>query len=282
VARPLGISVEDAAAGMLELLDQRLLHAVQRLSTERGYDTRHFTLVAAGGAGPLHAASVGRMLNCRKAYVPRLSGAFCALGMLHANVRHDLVRLHLQLLDESDPRDLLAAYRALERDARETLSGGGFEGSRMAIRHEVDLRYLGQQWDVRVAVAYMPPDKRELRASFEREYERLFGHHQPDGIIEITKLRVIGLGLLPPLGEAARAKATHDPKPYERRRVYLGRADGWGMADIYHGRELLPGHSCRGPLIVEEETTTLFIGPHDEMEVDPSDNFAIILSSADA
>ena len=282
VARPLGISVEDAAAGMLELLDQRLLHAVQRVSTERGYDTRHFTLVAAGGAGPLHAASVGRMLNCRKAYVPRLSGAFCALGMLHVNVRHDLVRLHLQLLDESDPRDLLAAYRALEEDARETLSRGGFEESRMAIRHEVDLRYLGQQWDVRVAVAYMPPDKRELRASFEREYERLFGHHQPDGIIEITKLRVIGLGLLPPLGEAARAKATRDPKPYERRRVYLGRADGWGMADIYHGRELLPGHSCRGPLIVEEETTTLFIGPHDELEVDPSDNFAIILSSADA
>ena len=64
----------------------------------------------------------------------------------------------------------------------------------------MDLRYLGQQWDVRVAVEQMPPDKRQLRASFEKEYERLFGHHQPDGIIEITKLRVIGLGLLPPLG----------------------------------------------------------------------------------
>lgn len=281
VAGPLGISVEDAAAGMLELLDQRLLHAVQRLSTERGYDTRHFTLVGAGGAGPLHAASVGRMLNCHKAYVPRLSGAFCALGMLHANVRHDLVRLHLQMLDESDPGGLLGVYRALEGEAREALTEGGFEESRTAYRYEMDLRYLGQQWDVRVAVEQMPPDKQQLRASFEKEYERLFGHHQPDGIIEITKLRVIGLGLLPPLGQAASAKATGEPKPYERRRVYLGRTDGWSTADIYRGRELLPGHSRRGPLIVEEETTTLFVGPGDVLQVDASGNFTINLSSAD-
>jgi N-methylhydantoinase A len=282
VARPLGISVEDAAAGMLELLDQRLLHAVQRLSTERGYDTRHFTLVAAGGAGPLHAASVGRLLNCDKAYIPRLSGAFCALGMLHANVRHDLVRLHLQVLDESDPDRLLAVYRAIEGEAREALSEGGFEESRTAIRYEMDLRYLGQQWDVRVAVEQMLPNRQQLRAGFEKEYERLFGHHQPDGIIEITKLRVIGLGLLPPLGQATSANATGKPKPYERRRVYLGKVDGWGMADIYRGRELLPGHDCRGPLIVEEETTTLFVGPRDALQVDASGNFAINLSSADA
>jgi N-methylhydantoinase A len=282
VAGPLGISVEDAAAGMLELLDQRLLHAVQRLSTERGYDARQFTLVAAGGAGPLHAASVGRMLNCRKAYVPRLSGAFCALGMLHANVRHDLVRLHLQVLDESDPSALLAVFGALKVEARQALSEGGFAQSRTAYRYEMDLRYLGQQWDVRVAVEELPPDKLRLRANFEREYERLFGHHQPDGIIEITKLRVIGLGLLPPLGEVVSAKASGEPRPCERRRVYLSRADGWGMADIYRGRDLSPGHTCRGPLIVEEETTTLFAGYLDVLQVDASGNFVINLSSSDA
>jgi N-methylhydantoinase A len=88
--------------------------------------------------------------------------------------------------------------------------------------------------------------------------------------------------LLPPLGQTASANATGEPKPYERRRAYLGKADGWGMADIYRGRELLPGHSCRGPLIVEEETTTLFVGPRDDLRVDASGNFAINLSSADA
>jgi N-methylhydantoinase A len=87
------------------------------------------------------------MLNCHKAYVPRLSGAYCALGMLHANVRHDLVRLHLQVLDESDPGGLLAVYRALEGEARSP-NGGGFEESRTAYHYEMDLRYLGQQWDV--------------------------------------------------------------------------------------------------------------------------------------
>jgi N-methylhydantoinase A len=279
LARPLGIGLESAAAGMLEVLEHRLLHAVQRLSTERGYDTREFTLVAAGGAGPLHAASVGRLLNCRRAYVPRLSGAFCALGMLHANVRHDLIRLHLQRLDESDASELSQIFRALEGDARKMLADGGFAESRMAFRYEMDLRYLGQQWDVRVAVEELPPDKRRVRASFESEYERRFGHHQPDGIIELSNLRVIGLGLLPSLGEATSALSGGQTRPYARRRVYLSRVDGWGVADIYRGRDLRPGHTCHGPLIVEEETTTLFAGPRDVLHVDASGNFGITLSS---
>ena len=95
IARPLGLDVEQAASGMIRLMDQKLLHAVQRLSTERGHDPRRFTLVAAGGAGPLHGAAVGRALGCRRVYVPRLSGAFCALGMLHADMRHDYVRMHI-------------------------------------------------------------------------------------------------------------------------------------------------------------------------------------------
>jgi N-methylhydantoinase A len=280
VARPLSISLEKAAAGMLELLEQRLLHAVQRLSTERGYDTREFTLLAAGGAGPLHAVSVGRMLNCRTAYVPRLSGGFCALGMLHANVRHDLVRGRLQQLDDIDPKEFLASFRTLESEARASLAAGGFAESRTAYRYEIDLRYVGQQWDVRVAVKDLPTDKRRLRAGFEAEYERLYGHHQPDGIIELTKMRVVGLGLLPPLSEPANQPASGPARAFETRRVYLGNDYGWGIADIYRGQDLRPGHVCDGPLIVEEATTTLFVGPGDVLRVDASNNFAVALSSA--
>jgi N-methylhydantoinase A len=278
VARPLGTTVETAAAGILELLEQRLLHAVQRLSTERGYDTRNFTLVAAGGAGPMHGASVGRMLGCRKVYVPRLSGVFCALGMLHADVRHDFVHGYVQILDETSADALVAEFRCLEDEARAALAQGGFEEARMALHHEMDLRYMGQQWDVRVTIPTLPPDNASLRAAFESEYSRLYGHHQPDGIIEITNLRVVGIGLLPPLAEPAAELATGTPRPHQRRRVFLSRADGWAMTDIYRGEDLHPGHVLRGPLVVEEETATLFIGAGDVLEVDAAGNFAIDLA----
>jgi N-methylhydantoinase A len=177
----------------------------------------------------------------------------------------------------------------------------------------MDLHYVGQQWDVRVAVE-APPDKQTLRAAFERQYARLYGHYQPDGIIELTKLRVVGFGLLPALGELppageptppeepaplgagaavcsalrglsgsrAQSKSARQPEPYERRRVYLGRSGGWSMTDIYRGEDLRPGHVCAGPLVVEEATTTLFIGPHDVLQVDASGNFAIDLADGEA
>ena len=83
IARPLGIGVEEAAAGVIRLVEQNLLHAVQEISSERRHDPRRFVLVTAGGAGPMHGAGIGRLLGCREVYVPRLSGVYCALGMLH-------------------------------------------------------------------------------------------------------------------------------------------------------------------------------------------------------
>ncbi len=91
MAEPLGLSVEDAAAGVIDLVEQHLLHAVEHISIERGHSPRRFTLVAAGGAGPMHGAAVAKGLGCHRVYVPRAAGALCAIGMLHADVRQDFV-----------------------------------------------------------------------------------------------------------------------------------------------------------------------------------------------
>lgn len=279
VARPLGLDVESAAAGIVELVEQKLLGAVQRLSTERGYDTRRFVLVAAGGAGPLHGAGIGRLLQCERVYVPRLSGVFCALGMLHANVRHDFVRGHLRQLDGAGNSELQAVFGALEDEARRVLGESGLRGDDVVLRREMDMRYLGQQWDVRASLDDPLTDRAALRAAFEREYTRLYGHHQPDGIIEITKLRVVGLGLLPALAPAPIAPADGLAVPYEKRRVFLGRTPGFVATDIYRGAELHPGHRLTGPLIVEEDTTTIYVGPEDLLEVDAAGNYVIHLAA---
>ncbi|MGH6631267.1 MAG: hydantoinase/oxoprolinase family protein, partial [Burkholderiales bacterium] len=93
IAQPLKLGVREAAVGIVRLLEQNLLHAVETISTERGYNPRRFTLVACGGAGPMHGVSVARALGCARVYVPRQAGAFCAIGMLHADLRQDFQRV---------------------------------------------------------------------------------------------------------------------------------------------------------------------------------------------
>jgi N-methylhydantoinase A len=278
LARPLGLAVEAAAAGIIRLLEQQILHAVQKISLQRGYDPRAFTLVAAGGAGPMHGASVGRMLGCTKLYVPRLSGVFCALGMLHADVRHDFVRVHLARLDQADPAALDGMFADLEGQAREMLEADGFAPSAMGFARELDLRYVGQQWGVRIRLEEPVGIAREpVREAFEAEHERLFGHHQPGGIIEITALRAVGVGVLPPLHPAAGAPADGPAAAVERRRVFADPERGWVDLDVYRGADLHPGHRLDGPLLVEEETTTVFVGPDDALAVDAANNFVIHL-----
>ena len=278
VAKPLGIGVEAAAAGIIRLVEQNLLQAVQQISIERGHDPRRFVLVAGGGAGPMHGASIGRRLGCPKAYVPRLSGVFCALGMLHTNVRHDFLRAHLVRLDEADHGQLERNFGELAAQAQKSLEADGFTTPTTRLDREMDLRYVGQQWDVRVRLDDgAGVDAQAVRDAFEAEHERLYGHRQPGGIIEITKLRVVGHGLLPQLPTQEARPADGPPSPAGRRRVYLDAGREWADMDVYAGGQLRPGHRLDGPLLVEEQTTTVFVGPDDILEVDTAGNFVIEL-----
>jgi N-methylhydantoinase A len=152
IAAPLGLSVETAAEGIIRLTEQKLLHALQRISVERGHDPRRFTLVAVGGAGPLHGTSVARALGCRRVYVPRLAGAFCSLGMLNTDVRHDFVRVHLTRLDQVTPTRVRKVLAELEAQGRELLRQEGFAEKDMRWLGMCALRYQGQQTEVRVAM----------------------------------------------------------------------------------------------------------------------------------
>ena len=269
VGDPLGLGVEAAAIGVIRLVEQNLLQAVERISIERGRDPARFVLVAGGGAGPMHGAAVGRRLGARGVLVPRLAGVFCALGMLNADVGQDFARVFIARLDEDTMADARRQYATLEEDARRWLREGGFEPDAMRFEREADLRYVGQQWDVRVANA--PADAPALRAAFEHEHNRLFGHTQPDSTVEITKLRVVGIGVLPPLAPVRAAPHPTSPEPASTRAVHAfgprGEPLGFLPTPVYRGADLLPGHRFHGPLIVEEQTTTVVVGPRDHLEV---------------
>ena len=279
LAKPLGLSVEAAAAGVIRLLEQNLLHAVERLSIERGHNPATFTLVAAGGAGPMHGTAVARALGCRRALLPRAAGAFCALGMLQSDVRQDYLQVFLADIDKVDTALLGAGFAQLEARAREALGGDGFSGDGVAIEREMDLRYDGQQWPVRVAIA-AAFDAAAARQAFEAEHLRLFGHIQPGGRIDITALRVVGRGRLEWTPPAARAAEATPPKPRETRKVWIDPAHCWRDLPVYDGADLRPGCRMEGPLLIEERTMTAFVGPRDVLEVDVRDDFLIHIGAA--
>ena len=278
VAKPLGLSIEAAAAGIISLLEQNLLHAVEYISIERGHSPARFTLVAAGGAGPMHGAVVARGLGCQRVYVPRVAGALCAAGMLHADLRQDFARFLRGSLDELKPKTVEAKLRELVAQAQSVMVEEGFALQEIAVRREAEMHYSGQLWSIRVPIDSNAFNPAALRSIFENEYHRLYGHAQPDGTIMLASLHVtVSAGSSPvaaPMLEPARGA----PMPVGTRPVWHG-DNGWLETSVYIGSDIGPGHVLDGPLIIEESTTTVLLGPADVLSVDTRGNFLIDISN---
>lgn len=279
VAKPLGLSVEDAAAGIIQLVEQNILHAVEQASLEKGYNPRLFTLVAAGGAGPLHGPATARLIGSPSLYVPRLAGVFCAFGMCNSDLRHDYVRSWLTDLDASDTSkagSIGQAFKELEASASEVLAREGFKGDKAVLVRAYDLRYFGQQWTV--AVDCPSTDPTVVRAAFETIYQRLFGYVQPNGAIEVVNLRLAAIGKLDALEVAQVPPAVSDPKPQSQRKVWIDRDIGFAETPVYDGTILTPRQRLTGPAIIEEATTTLFVGPGDELRMTDAGNYHVTIA----
>jgi N-methylhydantoinase A len=218
---------------------------------------------------------VARALGCSRALLPRAAGAFCALGMLQSDVRQDYLQVFVADLDRLDRPALDAGFAQLEARARNALCRDGFGAADSAIEREVDLRYDGQQWPVRVALNGAGFDAAAARQAFESEHQRLFGHIQPGGRIDITALRVVGRGRLDWTPPATRSAETAAPTPREKRKVWIDPVHGWREVPIYDGAALRPGCTLEGPLLIEERTMTAFVGPRDRLEVDGRDDFLV-------
>ena len=274
IADPLGISRTEAAAGVIRIVEQNLLHAVERISIQRGYNPRQFVLVACGGAGPMHGSSVGRNLGAKAVYAPRQAGAFCAIGMQYADVRRDFVQVLMSWLDDDVEEAIRQGYGELENRVRDALDREGF--SQVDLEYELDLHYEGQQWDVRVPVR---PDAgpNEIRKAFESEYDRQFGHTNPEGRINIAKLRISGIGRLPDLLDPAVERYGTPATPIEIRPVYAADTGAFVDTPVYSGTDLQYGHSLDGPAVIEEETTTILVGQRDHVSVDKLNNYLISL-----
>lgn len=278
IASPLGLDAVTAASGIIRLLEQSLQHAIERVSVERGYDPRRFTLVAGGGAGALHAVPVARALGCPRVYVPRLAGVFCAFGMCRTDIREDAIETWLKPLDAGAFDAIERCFIEMTSRVRTRLAASGFSSSDLSFERTFDLRYAGQQWPLPVTVKTM--DVEAIRAEFEARHQRQFGHFQPNGQIEIVHLRLVGIAGLSQAAHRNQPITECAPEPYERRSVHLDIDSGLQDVPVYEGDLMHPGQRLAGPALIEESNTTILIGAGDRLEVDANDNFLIHVATA--
>ncbi|MGI9614792.1 MAG: hydantoinase B/oxoprolinase family protein, partial [Acidimicrobiales bacterium] len=278
VAEPLGVSVEEAAAGIVTLLEQNLLGAVEYISIERGHAPAEFTLVAAGGAGPMHAEAVARGLGVERVYLPRAAGALCAVGMLNADLRQDFVRFCRGSIDEIAGSEVEGTLAELRNQATAALVDEGLDPADVALQAELDLHHPGQVWSIRIGVDRFDPAA--VRAAFEADYERLYGHVQDAGTIMIATARVVATASTGVLARPDRTAANTAPTPIETRKVWQGDA-GWLDTAVYDGADLDGGATLAGPLLIEEATTTIVVGPAATLGVDDGGDYVVDCTSDD-
>jgi N-methylhydantoinase A len=277
VARPLGLGVTQAAAGIVRIIDVKMQEAIKAISTMRGHDLREFMLLAFGGAGPLHAGRIARDLGMAGVIVPRYPGVLSALGLLVSDVKHDYVQSKLALLGDVDAADVSAMLERLAGEARDELIRDGFATDRIRIEHTLDLRYAGQGYEL--AVSCTPPlqmaELRELRAAFDRQHKAMFGHMAPEEPVEIVSYRVRGVGLVPRVEaqKFAPVGTTLADALRETRRVWFDDAEV--DCPVYQRERLDVDLTIAGPAILDQFDCTTVINPGQSAHVDEWKNLIV-------
>ena len=286
VAEPLGVSLEEAASGMIRVVNANMVRAISVNSTEKGFDVREFALLPFGGAGPLHAVELAGDLGMRRVVVPPYPGTFSAVGLLVANTRYDYVGALAKNEKELRPEELLAGFKELEAQGRAQLKAQNVPEDQVEILWSADLRYEGQSYELNTPVKREDPltqaDIEEIVDLFHKQHYRIYAYGSADEMVEFINLRVAAIGKVPGVSLAHGGMGDGDAEIARKgtRPVHFP-AQGFIDTDIYERSLLRPGHVISGPALIEEIASTTVITPGVKGTVDEYGNVIIPLLSAE-
>jgi N-methylhydantoinase A len=284
LAGRVGLSPTETAWGIHDVVNENMASAARVHVAERGRDPRDYALLCTGGAGPVHAYYVAKKLGLTRVICPPSAGVASALGLLVAPARVDRVATVGVRLDRDNVGELEAAFRRLEDEARAVLADTGLRLETAMVRRLADGRFLGQGFDLVVTLPDGPYDasdetRRRLSAAFEDAYREKFSLTPPDVPVEFINVRVAvrapvagaDVVVKGPIGgdAAGAAKGT--------RRVYFPEAGGFIETAVYDRYRLRAGDELNGPAVVEEEGSTLVVGPGGRATVAGSGNIVVTL-----
>jgi len=261
IAKPLAISVEEAAHGIRSVANAAMTRAIRAVTVERGRDPRDLSLVAIGGNGGIHAIDLARQLGISRVTIPALSGVFSAVGMLGADVEHTHLTTVLQPLEEVAPAELQSRLDLLSDEVIERLAGDGYRDDRVVLIWQADLRHEGQATELTVVFERGVRSLGEMRDRFQAEYFKTYGYRDQTAI-ELVKLRVIGRGLRAQRLDfkAMHAKSRPNKISANSRAISFKRGDSFFETPVISREDLGAVARC-GPLAIDEFDSTIVVPP---------------------
>ena len=282
IAKPLGLTLEEAAEGIIRVVNAQMSKGMRYVSLERGYDPREFTFLAFGGAGPVHASELAVDLGIPTVLVPPAPGAHSALGLLLTDIRHDYSRTVMQQVSSLDPDFLAQLQCQMAFEAVEQLQEEGVDQSRIVPSTSADVRYIGQGFELSVNLPSGPITKTTLtflEKAYHDLHQQCYGFCKPNEPTELVNFRLVALGLLDKPNLPSLAQADCDPllAVQGSRRVYF--KGSWLETPLYNRSLLSPGMALQGPAIVEQLDSTTVIWPNQTASVDALTNLVLMEKS---
>lgn len=288
LAQQLGLSLEEAAEGVLTIVNHNMANAIHSRTVQKGYDPREFALVAFGGAGPLCAVEVARLLDVPEVIIPPSPGITSALGLLTTDLKYDLVQTEFMRSDAADTAKLHADFTRLAEQAIGHVEADGFRREQVRVERFADCRYIGQGYELRVAVPDGPVDHEavdEVCTRFHDLHRAEYGHAFPDSPVELVNIRVVAGAPMPAL-PALRAAGT-SPAGADEALLRTGscvfRVDGVlkRVPTRFYDRGRLPaGAAIDGPAIIFQDDSTVVIPPDAAAVIDESGSLIIQVRAA--
>ena len=269
IATPLGYKGESGTIlmsdGIISIATVIMAGAIRKVSVEHGLDPRDFILFSYGGGGPLHSCALAHELSIPTIVIPPEPGNFSAIGMLLADARIDSSKTFVGILNDQTVPAMAEVFGAMEKEAATALAAEFGTGD-VFFEHHAEMRYRGQRHNIKVPVSGLK-DAEQIRAAFQRDYKRRYGHADAKAPAEFQALHLSAFARLKQPEIARLPRATIKPQPAQTRRIHVGNAGGWLDARIYHRDALEPGFSGAGPVVIEEYGSTTVVWPGDRFEI---------------
>ncbi len=278
ISEKIGLDVRKAAQGILSIANANMLRILRIVSVARGYDPRNFTLIAYGGAGPLHAIELANLMNIKKVIVPRLPGLFSAMGLLYTDMTIDFVEPVLKTFEMKNLPIINQILSRLIDKVNEWFEKNNVSSKERGYKISSDLRYLGQNFELNVPVMESKLNNEELNKveeRFHKIHHRKYGYASPMNTIQIINLRIRGFKRLlkPRLTHFRQALGSAEVALIEKRSVWF--LDGLYKCEVYDRSKLLAGHNIGGPAIIHEKESTTLVGKEWNLKVDSLGNLII-------
>jgi len=262
IANPLKQSVSEAAAGVISIVNNNMADALRVVSVERGHDPREFSLIAFGGAGPLHAVALAEELDVPEVVIPPIPGGFSALGLVGTDIRRDYAKTHFAPLAETEPAQLAALWDEMIASAKAMLANTGVPENQWMFQRSADLRYARQAYELNVPLEGEAVDAASLAKLAEGYHERhaqTYGHKNESETVQVVTLRLTATGQLPSL--PIRQKTTDGRDSFKADRMAWFPKTGSIETPVLNRDRFAAGSTIKGPAIVESLDSTIVIPP---------------------